>query len=423
MAGTSQSSPGHDPSQWIDPEPEPALLSPEQMTLFAHSNTDAARSVAGIAGPEHASTQARLDCLTDALQPGLPPADRGGWRTDLLAESLYSTGTFGDRDVVFNLHHAEHPAGLRAVAFILAHEMAHNVADHPNRQATHRFVSQHGVEKTSRILDRLSPRFLERSILESPRPADADARSRLREAEADRGALHILHHAGVPLDGARAWAEATIDDPATFNSGTHPEGHERRRAIDSLADRLDDRPSLGLSDPSAECEPAGLAKRGWLSRAWEKLSGLLPAPPPLPASAPVSASDAGNQGVSPVSAPDLALTAAATALRERRPPTGAEHAKVQANVQDTVSAPGFVAAGPLSRCGVAAGCDRSVACSAPCARARSAFARRSFRRKPCALARRSARRWGCPWRAREGRGPRRAPWERYRVCPWRRSAA
>lgn len=270
---------------WVETRDAPAWLGPEQLRAWAESWHDWAMSRTDRPGPELAEHQARLECLTDVLQDGLPPEHRGGWSVDLLVgrggagtAASRGPGTMGGRKIEFDPESAMRSAGvsaasgvgLRALAFVVAHEMAHNVARHQNKLLTSALVKRFGEEKGRAIAESTPPRALSKFFIRNAVSPDR-ALGETMEREADRGGLHILAGAGVPLDGARAWAKDHHDREADWiRSGDHAEPSIRRARIEATADRLDEMSARG-PDPTHRCAEGVLDTEGWMKRVWKRL--------------------------------------------------------------------------------------------------------------------------------------------------------
>ena len=120
----------HDSAGWQTSEDAVMLLSEPQLDHLNHSNRAWLDQVTERGGIDHVEEQARLECLLDGLQAGVAPGEREQLSVEVREGNQAFTGVFGDGHIYFTPEDAAHPAGVRAVAFILAHEMAHTVADH-----------------------------------------------------------------------------------------------------------------------------------------------------------------------------------------------------------------------------------------------------------------------------------------------------
>ena len=276
------------------------LLSDPQLDHLNHKNRAWLDHVTERGGIEHVEEQARLECLLDALQPGVAPGEREQLSVEVREGNQAFTGVFGDGHIYFTPEDAAHPAGVRAVAFILAHEMAHTVADHSNKIVSHKLIGELGEDRAKNIVDNRSPYGVEKILLRSESSAEQREFVRGTESEADRGGLHILHRSGVPLDGARDWAADHVGSGLSV-AGTHPEPDKRAKAINALADELETRGTQD-ADPTAQCTDSGLRRGGWLLNTYNRMVQALkpgvppPAPPPgsLPSDNPRNATSVGS---------------------------------------------------------------------------------------------------------------------------------
>ena len=229
---------------WADPDQGPALLNKAQMTHVWDLGQEGFKRGSNPATEQDVQAQARVSCIADALQGGLPPELRGEWNIEVRSGAGARTATPGGQYIAITPKDASHPGGVHAVAFILAHEMAHNVGRHGNRVLTDALTQEEGVERTKETLKGLGNEGLEEVLVDAMRGRDAGKAAKQsiqHEYEADRGALDILDKAGVPLKGARAWAKEHKREIGAYewDRATHPAPDARERAIDREARKIE----------------------------------------------------------------------------------------------------------------------------------------------------------------------------------------
>lgn len=312
---------------WADPEREPALLDDAQVSHLWDRGQEAFQEGTYPGQPWQVEEQARVMCVSDALQQGLPRAFRGGWNVEVRSGADARTATPGGRYIAVTPEDASHPQGVKAIAFILAHEMAHNVGRHTNRVASHMLAQEDGVEKTQERLEGLGVEGFEKVLLSAFRGRDSEQMSEQsvrHEYEADRGALHIMHEAGVPLDGGRGWAKQHKREAGThdWEEITHPAPDVRTRAIDREASNLDRSGDNYRGDPTRQCEDSKLEKKGWMSKArdylgWPSPNDVRADDEPAPTAAGSVSSEHGRRMTAPAAQSREAILKELAGVRER----------------------------------------------------------------------------------------------------------
>ena len=208
--------------RWFDDARFPALIGRGAMRMLAYIGAGGrTEDTAATPQPERAQTQRKLDCIVDAIRAGLPEDQREGWDVTLARENGPTEGasyTSGSRVVRIAEDDVNHPTGVSAAAHVIAHEMAHNIAQHPNRITSARVVNAMGEERARKALAQATASNIEHTLTHASGAKVHDDRSMVRammramEHEADTGALHLLNQAGLPLDGGAKFFQHHIDE-------------------------------------------------------------------------------------------------------------------------------------------------------------------------------------------------------------------
>ena len=278
---------------WFDAKRMPALLEPDAMRKLAQTVTEAGYGrPSGTPSAHHAQTQRKLDCVVDALRPGLPEGFRNGWDIQVAnPDNVFAdrTATAGAGIIRVAERHVNHPDGPAVTAFVVAHEMAHNVARHANRMWTGRIAKGEGEDDAREILAKTTGA----GILDVVDDTGA-ARIRLDDAvrmrfenEADAGAMHILRDAGLPLNGGVRFFEAAREKYGAGTSPHHAANGVRHARLGVQAELMRARGALARNraaledcpEPTAErretpdTHPKGFGVRGAIRRLTRWLTG------------------------------------------------------------------------------------------------------------------------------------------------------
>ena len=266
---------------WVNPGAEPAWLTGAQAHAVAEAIAGAIRRDSSPATGALANAQARAQCLGAWIARALPDDWRTGWtievRTGALMDRLGSASP-GARIVFLSPADAAHPQGALASAFVLAHEMAHTIARHRNRADTETLVAALGEARTRAVIASSSAQDLVDRIAGARINPDAPA-ARAREHEADAGALHLLHHAGVSLEGAPerlGWIAALPARAHRFARARHPQGAGRLERVRATAARLEARAKGDTVDPEHICKNVQAPPTPWYERLAHAVKRLVP---------------------------------------------------------------------------------------------------------------------------------------------------
>ena len=255
--------------QWFDDEKYPALVGKDAMRNEGRIGA-LSKETNRTPDAERAQTQRKLDCIVDAIRSGLPKGQHRGWdvQTTTGLKRGYKSYTTGGRVVRIAEDDVNHPNGVRAAAFVVAHEMAHNVAQHPNRLLSRAFIKGLGETQARKTLATTHPNDMWRAKLDARVPAyqGDPAINKEMEHEADAGAMHILSRAGLPLDGGPKFFQHALEAYGTESGPNHPPSDVRQTRTQAQAKDLEKKrlfPAWNAARLDACEEPA--KKRGFFA--------------------------------------------------------------------------------------------------------------------------------------------------------------
>ena len=233
------------PQRWFDDEQYPALVPRGAMRSVAElSALDLSDKATRPPDAARAETQRKLDCIVDALRPGLPVGRRDDWDVQVATRTTAAGGksyTSGAQVVRIAEEDVNHPKGVATAAFVVAHEMAHGVAQHSNRKLSARVVETLGEARARETLGKANAGNIFGMLIRAKlaRGAVAPEMSKAMEREADTGALHILHRAALPLDGGAKYFEHSLDTHGRVVTPNHPPAQMRRDRLEAQARTLE----------------------------------------------------------------------------------------------------------------------------------------------------------------------------------------
>lgn len=152
--------------------------------------------------PEADPLQARLDCLLNSLVNGLPEDTRKGWK--ILPGTGPESRTLGGRRIVIGTSDAASSKSLGETAFVIAHEMAHNLHADVRSHMALALQRTYGV-RAERIAKHPARSIVDHLINTPNAHSNDPAGDRKAEHDADVHGVGLLAAAGYDPQGALDW--------------------------------------------------------------------------------------------------------------------------------------------------------------------------------------------------------------------------